>query len=133
MAEVLVTMIEGDLSLVDAFYSVAKVTVTVGPSLTAETGPGWFKLFSGVTMLLTLGFAAVLTAGLVNRLLDRRLTGIIGQAAVPRREHVVVVGLGQVGLRLCELLRALGSRWWRSSATPRRPTSCGPSAGAYRW
>ena len=107
VAEVLVTMIEGDLSLVESFYSIAKVTVTVGPSLTAETGPSWFKLFSGVTMLLTLGFAAVLTAGLVNRLLDRRLTGIIGKAAVPRREHVVVVGLGQVGLRLCEMLRAL--------------------------
>ena len=59
-------------------------------------------------MLLTLGFAAVLTAGLVNRLLDRRLTGIVGPSAVPRRDHVVVVGLGQVGLRLCLLLRDLG-------------------------
>ena len=107
VTEVLVTMGVGDLSLVDAFYSVAKVTVTVGPSSAAETGPGWFKVFSGITMLLTLGFAAVLTAGLVNRLLDRRLTGIFGPAAVPRHEHVVVVGLGQVGLRLCELLRSL--------------------------
>ncbi len=108
VADVLVTMVVGDLSLVDAFYSVAKVTVTVGPSSAAETGPGWFKVFSGLSMLLTLGFAAVLTAGLVNRLVERRLTGIVGRAAVPRREHVVVVGLGQVGLRLCELLRALG-------------------------
>ena len=107
VAEVLVTMAVGGQSLVDAFYSVAKVTVTVGPSSAAETGPDWFKVFSATAMLLTLGFAAVLTAGLVNRLLDRRLTGIFGPAAVPRREHVVVVGLGQVGLRLCELLREL--------------------------
>jgi Trk K+ transport system NAD-binding subunit len=44
----------------------------------------------------------------VNRLLDRRLTGIVGRLAVPRRDHVVIVGLGQVGLRLSALLRELG-------------------------
>lgn len=86
----------------------AKVTVTVGPSEAADQGSDWFKLFSAVTMLLTLGFAAVLTAGVVNRLLDPRLTGIFGRSAVPRRDHVVVVGLGQVGFRLCELFRDLG-------------------------
>lgn len=106
--ETAVTMAVGDLSLVDAFYSVAKVTVTVGPSATADTGPAWFKFFSAVTMLVTLAFAAVLTAGLVNRLLDRRLTGVFGRSSVPRSGHVVVVGLGQVGLRLCELLQVLG-------------------------
>jgi hypothetical protein len=105
--ETLVTVTEG-YSLVDAFYSVAKVTVTVGPSQAADRGADWFKLFSAASMLLTLGFAAVLTAGLVNRLLDPRLTGIIGRSAAPHRDHVVVVGLGQVGFRLCELFRDLG-------------------------
>ena len=40
--------------------------------------------------------------------MDSRLTGLIGRRAVPRRDHVVVVGLGQVGLRLCLLLRECG-------------------------
>ncbi|HEU0318262.1 MAG TPA: NAD-binding protein, partial [Solirubrobacteraceae bacterium] len=40
--------------------------------------------------------------------LDPRLTGIVGRRAIPRSDHVVVVGLGQVGLRLCLLLRSLG-------------------------
>jgi Trk K+ transport system NAD-binding subunit len=53
-------------------------------------------------------FEAFFTAGLVNRLIDRRLTGLVGRRAVPRRDHVVVVGLGQVGLRLCLLLRRIG-------------------------
>ena len=74
----------------------------------ADHGADWFKLFSTVAMLVTLGIAAVLTAGLVNRLLDPRLTGILGRAAVPRRDHVVVVGLGQVGFRVARLLRELG-------------------------
>jgi hypothetical protein len=108
IAETVVTMLAEGLSLVDAFYTVAKVTVTVGPSPAADRGEDWFKLFSAVMMLLTLGFAAVLTAGIVNRLLDPRLTGIIGPAAVPRRDQVLVVGLGQVGFRLCALLRDLG-------------------------
>ena len=106
--ETVVTMLEAGTSLVEAFYTVAKVTVTVGPSEVADRGDDWFKLFSAATMLITLGFAAVFTAGLVNRLLDPRLTGIVGRSAVPRRDQVVVVGLGQVGLRLCMLLRDLG-------------------------
>jgi hypothetical protein len=106
--ETAVTMLEAGVSFVDALYSVAKVTVTVGPSKYADAGATWFTLFSAVAMLLTLGFAAVLTAGLVNRLLDPRLTGIVGRKAVPRREHVVVVGLGQVGFRLAMLLREMG-------------------------
>src|SRR5215210_1451989 len=106
--ETAVTMLASGLSFVDALYSVAKVTVTAGPSKAAERGQDWFKLFSAVAMLLTLGFTAVLTAGLVNRLLDPRLTGIVGPSAVPRRDHVIVVGLGQVGLRLCALFRDLG-------------------------
>ena len=108
VVETAVTMAASGLSFIDALYSVAKVTVTVGASQAADSGAGWFKVFSTVMMLLTLGFTAVLTAGLVNRLLNRRLTGILGRAAVPRRDHVIVVGLGQVGLRLCVLLRDLG-------------------------
>ncbi len=75
-------------------------------------------------MLLIVGFTAVLTAGLVNYLLDPRLTGIVGRSAVPRRDHVVVIGLGEVGLRLCELLRELGVRSSRWNAIPRHPHCC---------
>ncbi len=68
--------------------------MTVGPSEVADQGSDWFKLFSAVVILVTLGFAAVVTAGLVNRLLDPRLTGIVGRSAVPRRDQVVVVVRG---------------------------------------
>jgi hypothetical protein len=105
--ETLVTMLEAGYSFVDALYTVAKVIVTVGPSTAAEHGATWFKLFSAVAMLLTLGFAAMFTAGLIDRLLGQRLTAIVGRASVPRRDHVIVVGLGQAGLRLCGLLRDL--------------------------
>ena len=93
---------------VDAFYGAAKTLVTVDPNDEVADGPAAFKLFISATMLTALLFEALFTAGIVNRLIDRRLTGIVGRNAVPRRDHVVVVGMGQVGLRLCLLLRRCG-------------------------
>jgi voltage-gated potassium channel Kch len=95
-----------DESVIDATYGSAKTLVTVDPNQKVAEGPGWYKLFISATMLVALGFAAAFTAGLVNRVVERRLTGLFGRRAVPRRDHVVVVGLGQVGMRLCLLLRA---------------------------
>jgi Trk K+ transport system NAD-binding subunit len=95
-------------SVVDSFYGSTKTLVTVDPNDKVSGGPGWFKVFISLTMLLALVFEAFFTAGLVNRLIGRRLTGLIGRRAVPRRDHVVVVGIGQVGLRLCFLLQRCG-------------------------
>ena len=58
-------------------------------------------------MIAAVACTALVTAGLVNRLIDRRLCAIYGRRCLPRSEHVVVAGLGQVGLRLCLLLREL--------------------------
>ncbi len=107
--ETLVLAITFDEPLVDVFYLATRTLVTVGPNPLVIDGPDWLKVFSAVAMLAALGFAAVFTAGIVHRLLDRRLTGLVGRRAIPRRDHVVVVGLGQVGLRLCLLLRELGA------------------------
>jgi Trk K+ transport system NAD-binding subunit len=73
-----------------------------------KSGPDWFKVVISVTMLVALLFAAAFTGGLVERLIGRRLTGLVGRRAVPRSDHVVVVGLGHVGLRLVLLLRRCG-------------------------
>ena len=94
--------------VVDASYGAAKTLVTVDPNDEVADGPKGLKLFLTVSMLAALVFEASFTAGLVNRLVNRRLTGLIGRRAVPRRDHVVVVGMGQLGLRLCVLLRRCG-------------------------
>jgi len=94
-----------DQSVVDAIYGSAKTLVTVDPNPKVAHGPGWYKLFTSATMVVALLLVAAFTAGLVNRVVERRLTGLLGRNAVPRRDHVVVVGLGQVGMRLCLLLR----------------------------
>lgn len=90
-----------------ALYAATRLVSTVGPAETARA-PDWYLVVSGVGMMLTLGFAALFTAGVVERSLSARTAGIIGTRTPPRRGHVVVVGLGQVGLRLCLALRELG-------------------------
>ena len=108
LAETFGAMIVLGQGFVDAFYGAAKTLVTVDPNDEVADGPKAFKVFVSIAMLTALVFEALFTAGIVNRLIDRRLTGIVGDNAVPRRDHVVVVGLGQVGMRLCLLLRRCG-------------------------
>lgn len=108
LIEAITAMFVLDQGITDAIYGSAKTLVTVDPNPEIAEGPAWYKLFTSATMIIALGFAAAFTAGLVNRVIERRLTGLVGRSAGPRRDHVVVVGLGQVGLRLCMVLRACG-------------------------
>jgi voltage-gated potassium channel Kch len=96
-------------SLGEAIYSATRTIVTVGPNPHVDDAARWFQIFTAGTMLTGLAFTALFTAGVVNRLISRRLVAICGRRGMPRRDHVVVVGLGQVGLRLCLLLRELGA------------------------
>jgi len=90
-----------------ALFSSTRVIAGVGPAVADPSDPS-YQVLAGMAMLATIGFTALLTAGLVDRVLGPRLTNLVGFRTVPRRGHVIVVGLGQVGLRLCQELRALG-------------------------
>jgi TrkA-N domain len=81
------------------------VVTTVGP---APQGHGLYAALSAAAMLITVLLTAMLTAGFVDRLLSPRLVGLIGPRVLPRSGHVIVIGMGQVGLRLCRELTALG-------------------------
>jgi TrkA family protein len=91
---------------VEALFEAARTVSTVGPA--AAHGSDGYLVFSALAMLVTVVFTAVFTAGMVDRLLAPRSVGILGPRALPRGGHVVVVGLGQVGLRLCTELQELG-------------------------
>lgn len=92
-------------SVVGALTEAVRVVTTVGP---ATDGHGTYAVAASVAMLATIIFTALFTAGVVDRLLVPRLTALVGPRVLPRSGHVIVVGLGQVGLRLCRELVALG-------------------------
>lgn len=91
-----------------AFYLSTRVVATVGPDNIDRRTAGWYVVVSSLCMLLTIAFTAVFTAGIVNRLLSSRSIGLVGRRTLPASGHVVVVGLGQVGLRLAARLKQLG-------------------------
>jgi TrkA-N domain len=90
-----------------AFYIATRIVATVGPGETGHA-PAWYLTASGVNMLLGVAYTALFTAGIVNRFLSARSIDIVGPRIRPSRDHIVVVGLGQVSLRLCTALRRLG-------------------------
>ncbi|MGY0235951.1 NAD-binding protein [Longispora urticae] len=95
------------LDPVTALYEAVRVVATVGPA--SDPGASTrYRLFASAAMLATIGFTAVFTAGIVHRALNGRTFGLIGHRAPPVDGHVVVVGMGQVGLRLCLALKHLG-------------------------
>ena len=108
VAETVSAAIVLEQSSVDAFYGAVKTLVTVDPNPEVQDGPKSYKVVVSVSMIVALVFAAAFTGGLVERLVGRNLTGMLGRRAVPRSDHVIVAGLGQVGLRLCMLLREAG-------------------------
>ena len=106
VVEVVISLIALHESLVDAIFFSARVVATISDSPAAATAPVWFKLVSAATSLLAVALLAVFTAALVRRLSRPRLTTLVGRRAAPRRGHVIVVGFGQVGLRLAQTLIA---------------------------
>jgi len=92
----------------NAIYSSATTLATVTGSSRVAHAPGWYKLLSATGILLSLGLVAVFTAALVGRLSQLRLTTLLGSRAAPRSDHVLIVGLGQIGLRLALRLRSQG-------------------------
>lgn len=91
----------------DSLVEAVAVLSTVGPAPHAEGHP-WYQVFAVVAMLSAIIFLAVFTAGTVEHLLSGRHVGLFGRRVLPHSGHVVVVGLGQVGMRLCQELRSQG-------------------------
>lgn len=90
--------------LEDSFLHAARVVATVGPG-PADVG-AIYGVGSGMAMLATIVFTAMFTAGLIDRLVEPRLLGLVGVRTAPRSDHVIVVGMGQLGVRLCMQLMA---------------------------
>ncbi|WP_028648038.1 NAD-binding protein [Nocardiopsis sp. CNT312] len=104
----------------EAFFDAARVVSAVGPADAGHHSTA-YQVVAGLLMLGTIVFTAVFTAGLIERLLGPRLVGLIGTRTVPRFGHVIVVGVGQVGLRLCCELRSLGIPVVGVERDPRAP------------
>jgi hypothetical protein len=106
--EVVLTMIAFKDDFANALYFSTRTVATVAGPPSAEHAPTYFKLLSAANMIVAIVLVAIFTAALVRRLSRRRLTTVFGPRAAPRSHHVLVIGFGQVGFRLSQILRERG-------------------------
>ena len=98
------------MSWIDALYFASETITTVGYGdySFAQQSP-WLRLFAVALMWGGVIVTAVLVAFLADLLLSRRFVKMAGlRRARHMREHVVVVGLGSVGIRVVKDLTAAG-------------------------
>jgi len=108
IVQMVITMIALHDNLVDALYFSTRALATIADSPRAALSPAWFKLISTATTVVSVLMVAVFTAALVRRLSRPRLTTLFGPRRVPARQHVLLVGFGQIGFRLAQELQGRG-------------------------
>ena len=98
------------LSVLQAFYFTVTTVATVGfGDFAYAEQSSWMEAFGVLLIVLGTSFVAVVLALLTNALVSRRIEQSLGQGTIRGMEdHVVLVGLGAVGLRVLEGLRGLG-------------------------
>jgi Trk K+ transport system NAD-binding subunit len=98
------------LSIEDAVYFTVETVATVGfGDFSFATQPAWLEGFGIFLIVAGTTLVTTLFALLTNVLVSRRIEQSLGQGSIRGMEdHVVLVGLGAVGLRVLEGLRALG-------------------------
>jgi Trk K+ transport system NAD-binding subunit len=98
------------MSWLDAMYFSAETITTVGyGDFSFAEQPTWLRVFSVVLMFAGMTTTAVLVAFIADLLLSRRFVQTAGRRRVRHlRNHVIVVGLGSVGIRVVSELTAAG-------------------------
>ncbi len=98
------------MSLLDSTYFTTETLTTVGfgDFYFGHQSP-WLRVWAIVLMVIGATLVTVLYAMLTNLLVSRRISQTLGRQLATRMSgHVVVVGLGSVGLRVLEHLVAAG-------------------------
>jgi Trk K+ transport system NAD-binding subunit len=100
----------GQLSLISAMYFTVETIATVGfGDFSFSTQPVWMEIFGICLILAGTTLVTTLFALLTNTLVTRRIAQSLGQAQIPGMSgHVVMVGLGSVGMQVLDGLLARG-------------------------
>jgi Trk K+ transport system NAD-binding subunit len=98
------------ISMIDAVYFTVETVTTVGYGDYSFRGePAWLVVFAVLLMMSGALFVAVFFALVTNMLVSRRIEESLGRQKITvLRGHVLVIGLGTVGLRVARQLRDAG-------------------------
>ncbi|HWF49569.1 MAG TPA: NAD-binding protein [Solirubrobacteraceae bacterium] len=98
------------LSVISAIYFTVETVATVGfGDFSFSTQPTWMEIYGICLILAGTTLVTTIFALLTNTLVSRRIAQSLGQARIPgMRGHVVMVGLGAVGMEVLDGLLARG-------------------------
>jgi Trk K+ transport system NAD-binding subunit len=98
------------ISLLDAVYFTTETVTTVGyGDFSFRQEPPWLVVFAVALMMTGALFVAVFFALVTNMLVSRRIEESLGRQKITALHgHVLVIGLGTVGLRVVRQLRDAG-------------------------
>ncbi len=108
VVQLVISVIALHEGFVNALFFSTRTLATIADSPKAEHAAAWFKIVATANSLIAVGLIAVFTAALVRILSRLRLTTVFGPRSAPGHGHVIVVGFGQVGFRLTQILRDRG-------------------------
>jgi Trk K+ transport system NAD-binding subunit len=103
---ILLAVLDPGLSVWQALY--LTVLNTVGGVNPEPDGRVILQVIQVVILLAGIAMIPVITAAVVEAVVNARLALALGRARGPFSDHVVVVGLGNVGTRVVQQLRDLG-------------------------
>ena len=106
LGTVVLALIDGHLSVWQAFY--LTVLNAVGGANPDRGAPVAEQIIQVAVMLAGIAVVPVITAAVVEAVVNARLALALGRLRGPIQDHVVVVGLGNVGTRVIQHLRDLG-------------------------
>lgn len=98
-----------NLSVVDAFYFVITTLTTTGyGDISAKDQAVWIKLYTCLMMVLGSAAVATLYSIITDYLVSSRFDEILGRQQVNEKDHIIVIGIGNVGFRIVEALDKMG-------------------------
>ena len=94
---------------IDALYFTATTMATVGyGDINLLEAPDWLKVYDIGLMAASAVLLASVLAFVTDALVSSRIDRALGRFPRPRRDHVIVCGLGKVGGRVLAGLHELG-------------------------
>jgi Trk K+ transport system NAD-binding subunit len=99
------------LPWVDAWYFVVTLMTTVGfGDISLRTSSTPSKIIGTILMILSVTNTAIIFALITDSLLRRRMVLSFGRKRIKQSDHVLVIGMGSVGLKVVEELLERGER-----------------------
>ncbi len=99
------------LSWIDSWYFVVTLMTTVGfGDISLRTSSTLSKVIGTILMILSVTNTAIIFALITDSLLRRRMVLSFGRKRIKQSDHVLVVGMGSVGLKVVEELLERGER-----------------------